>query len=229
MKMRYILTTLAMILCGLYAKAQDEPEYRAEIGAGAGLIGYLGDYNGSLTNGIQPMGEVIGRYKFNPRNALRFSVMYGQIKGNANGTGTWYPEDAAGKTSFSSSLVDIGIGYEYNFWPYGTGREYRGAKPFTPYITIGLGATVAGGSGDGAFGMNIPLGVGVKYKLATRLNLGMEWAMHFSTSDELDGVKDPYGIKSSGMFKNTDCYHTLKLSITYDIAPKCKTCNNDRD
>lgn len=227
--MRYILTTLAMMLCGLYANAQEEPEYRAEIGAGAGFIGYLGDYNGSLTNGIQPMGEIVGRYKFNPRNALRLSVMYGQIKGKAEDSNTWYPEDAERIANFSSSLVDVGIGYEYNFWPYGTGREYRGAKPLTPYISMGLGVTVAGGDSNGAFGINIPLGLGIKYKIASRLNLGLEWAMHFSTSDELDGVKDPYGIKSSGLFKNTDCYHALKLSITYDFAAKCKTCNNDKD
>lgn len=229
MTMRYFLTTLAMMLCVLYAKAQDEPEYRADIGVGAGAIGYLGDYNGSLTSGIQPMGAVVGRYKFNPRNALRISVMYGQIKGDASGTGTWYPEDAERILSFSSSLIDVGVGYEYNFWPYGTGREYRGAKPLTPYVVVGVGATLAGGSGENAFGINIPVGVGIKYKLAARLNLGIEWAMHFSTSDELDGVKDPYAIKSSGVFKNTDCYHALKLSITYDIAPKCKTCNNDKN
>ena len=45
----------------------------------------------------------------------------------------------------------------------------------------------------------------------------------------LDGVKDPYGIKSSGLFKNTDCYSQLRVSLTYDLWAKCKTCHNDRD
>jgi hypothetical protein len=53
--------------------------------------------------------------------------------------------------------------------------------------------------------------------------------MHFSLSDKLDGVKDPYGIKSSGAFKNTDCYSTLQVSVTYDLWAKCKTCHNDKD
>ena len=52
--------------------------------------------------------------------------------------------------------------------------------------------------------------------------------MHFSGSDKLDGIKDPYDIKSSGLFKNTDCYTTLQVALTYDIWAKCKTCNNDR-
>ena len=77
--------------------------------------------------------------------------------------------------------------------------------------------------------MNFPLALGIKYKVAERLNLGLEWAMHFSLSDKLDGVKDPYGIKSSGAFKNTDCYSTLQVSVTYDLWAKCKTCHNDKD
>ena len=62
-----------------------------------------------------------------------------------------------------------------------------------------------------------------------RLNLGVEWAMHFSTSDKLDGVVDPYGIKSTGLFKNRDCFSALQLTLTYSFMAKCKTCNNDKD
>lgn len=226
--LRIITLLLPAIVCSMSAMAQDEPEYRAEIGVGTGLTGYVGDYNSSLTANMQPMAEIVARYKLNPRMALRFSAMFGKIKGSMDGTDTWYPESGSLITgTFDRTLTDVGLGYEYNFWPYGTGKEYRGAKPFVPYITLGLGMTVASGNGKSAVGMNMPLGVGVKYKIATRLNLGLEWAMHFCTSDELDGMKDPYGISSSGAFKNTDCYHTLKVSLTYDIAPKCKTCNKD--
>lgn len=226
--LRILALLLPAMVCSTSVAAQDEPEYRAEIGTGAGLTGYVGDYNSSLTSGMQPMGEVLARYKFNPRMSLRFAAMVSKVKGDTDGTDTWYPESGTlTMGTFDRTLIDAGLSYEYNFWPYGTGKEYRGAKPFTPYITMGLGLTVASGNGKSAAGMNLPLGVGVKYKIATRLNLGVEWAMHFSTSDELDGVKDPYGIKSGGLFKNTDCYHALKVSITYDIAPKCKTCNND--
>lgn len=226
-RLRVLALVVFATACGGCVMAQDEPEYRAEIGLGVGLMGYVGDYNSSLLSGMQPMGEVLGRYRFNPRSALRLSVMIGKIKGDRSGTDTWYPENTQEiPAGFSNTLVDIGLGYEYNFWPYGTGQEYRGAKPFTPYIMVGLGASVVSG-GKSSVGMNVPLGLGIKYKLATRLNVGLEWAMHFCTSDELDGVKDPYGVKSSGMFKNTDCYHALKLRLTYDIAPKCKTCNKE--
>lgn len=51
--------------------------------------------------------------------------------------------------------------------------------------------------------------------------------MHLTQSDWLDGVKDPYYIKSSGLFKNTDCYSTLLVTLTYSFWPKCSTCNKE--
>lgn len=161
--------------------------------------------------------------------ALAMSVTHGKLKGTSDNTETWYPETSDKTIEFNNATTDIGLRFEYNFWPYGTGREYRGARPFTPYVAMGLGTTIAKTQEKSVFTANIPIGAGVKYKIGQRLNLGLEWIMSFSLSDKLDGVEDPYGIKSNGMFKNTDCYSTLRLSVTYDIMAKCKTCNNDRD
>ena len=60
-----------------------------------------------------------------------------------------------------------------------------------------------------------------------RLNLGVEWGIHFSMSDLLDGRKDPYHVESSGMFKNTDCYSALQVTLTYSFMAKCKVCHNE--
>lgn len=231
--MRKALTVIVMLLAyTALTQAQTDPEYRAEIGAGAGLVAYTGDFNGSPARNMQPLGTLLGRYRFNPRMGLALNVSYGKLKGSSDKLATWYPgisDDNTVRIDFSNSLVDVGLRFEYNFWPYGTGREYRGARRLVPYIAVGLGTTYVNGGGNSAFTANMPMGAGVKYKMADRLNLGVEWAMHFSMSDKLDGVADPYGIKSSGMFKNTDCYSVLRMSITYDIMAKCKICNNDRD
>lgn len=225
------LTTVLMFLFYMAAcadiLAQEDPEYRAEIGVGGAMTAYQGDFNGSLTKNMQPMGSLIAKYRMNPRMAWALNVSFGKIKGSSEGLATWYPSTADSVISFSNSLVDVGLRYEYNFLPYGTGREYRGAKPFTPYIAFGLGVTSAKTDAGSVFSANVPLGAGIKYKMAERLNLAVEWSVHFSFSDRLDGVEDPYGIKSNGMFKNTDCYSKLQVSVTYDIFAKCKTCNND--
>ena len=210
------------------ARAQEAPEYRMEIGAGAGLRAYQGDFNESLTKKMQPMGAIVARYKMNPRMAWNMSIGYGQLKGSSQNTDSWMPDITDTQRDFKSSVVDVQLRYEYNFWPFGTGREYYGAQHLTPFIAIGVGLSVASGDGGGAGGQ-MPIGVGVKYKLADRLNLALDWTMHFTGNDLIDGVKDPYGIKSSGLFKNTDCYSVIQLSLTYDFWERCRTCHNDRD
>ena len=222
--MRHALICILLLATTLGTKAQEEPEYRMEIGAGVGLVNYLGDYNGSLVKDLQPMGSLLAKYRLNPRMSWALNVSYGTLKGALGDVETWYPEEQQLPATFSNGLIDACVRFEYNFWAYGTGREYRGARRVAPFVTLGLGITHAN-----AFAANLPIGAGVKYKIGERLNLNAEWVMHFTGSDRLDGVADPYGISSSGLFKNTDCYSALQVSLTYDIWAKCKTCNNDRD
>jgi hypothetical protein len=154
------------------------------------------------------------------------TLSYGQLKGSTSGMETWYPEYQGQSYSFSNPLVDLSLRYEYNFWPYGTGRDYRGAKPLTPFIFGGLGGTYTNTTGT-VLATNLQLGAGVKYKVAPRLNIGVEWGIHFTTSDKLDGVEDPYRIVSTGAFKNKDCYSAFQLTFTYSFLAKCRTCHNE--
>ena len=199
-----------------------------EVGAGAGMMNYLGDYNGSLLKEFQPMGGLVAKYKVNPRVAWAATLNYGQFKGKRENSNTWYPDAETLPADFSTKLTDFNLKFEYNFWPFGTGREYYGAKPLTPFITLGSGLAFASGE-KSVVAFQVPIGFGIKYKLKSRLNLTAEWLMHFSGSDQLDGIRDPYGIKSSDLFKNTDCYSTLQISLTYEFMEKCKTCHNDKD
>ncbi|MBQ8948824.1 MAG: outer membrane beta-barrel protein [Prevotella sp.] len=216
---------VALLLWVVIAKAQDDPEYKMEAGAGAGLVAYTGDFNGNLLKGMQPWGTLIAKYHLSPREALAFSLGMGKIKGSSDNAETWYPIEPY---EFDNSLTEGVIRYEYNFWAYGTGREYRGARRLVPFVAIGLGLTHHSGENSGIT-MSLPIGAGIKYKIGQRLNLVAEWTMRFTPSDQLDGRSDIYGIKSSGLFKNTDCYSVLQLALTYDIWMKCKTCHNDRD
>ena len=221
---RVLVVLIAFHMSLTIASAQEDPEYRLEVGAGVGTITYLGDFNGNLTKGMQPWGDVMVKYKMNPRMAVGITLGYGKMKGSSDHIETWYPQE---RYEFDTNMVNMDVRYEYNFWPFGTGREYRGAKRLTPYIAPGLGIAYHGGPKKG-IAVNLPIGAGIKYKIGERLNLAAEWRMHFTLSDKLDGVTDPYGIKSSGIFKNTDCFSILQVALTYDLWAKCKTCNNDR-
>lgn len=225
--MRKGLVTLLMLCATLTASAQQDDEYLMEIGGGVGMVSYQGDFNGKITSGMQPAGAIVWRRLLNPYMGIRVTGMMGKLKGDATRVETYYPDETTRAYSFDRSLTDVSVTYEYNFWPYGTGRDYRGAKRLTPFVFGGIGATYVSGGEKKVFTANVPIGLGIKYKLKERLNVGLEWSMHFSLSDELDGMADPYGIKSSGAFKNTDCYSGLMLTLTYSFKSKCRTCNND--
>ena len=226
------------------------------MGASLGLMNYLGDYNSSILGKQQPMASLLVRRVINPYMTLRADVSYGKLKYDYEEKNNYYPfgpttppdlptgegtQADGGQTNGaqtssspmgrlggvgSSNLIDLSMVYEYNFWAYGTGRDYFRAKRVAPYIFLGLGLTYAKPDiANSAFTDHIPLGAGVKYKIADRLNLGLEWRVHFSMSDKLDGVVDPYGIKSQGAFKNADGYSMLKLTLTYSMLAKCSTCN----
>lgn len=223
---RPIVIASLLLVCTLNAAAQTEDEYLMEVGAGVGMLSYQGDFNGSILKNQQAAGSVVLRRNFNPYMGLRLMGTMSKLSGSSDDVETYLPDYQTERYDFSRTLVDVSLTYEYNFWPYGTGREYRGAKPVTPFIFLGLGATYATGEGESTFTANIPIGLGVKCKLTPRLNLGIEWAAHFSLSDELDGARDPYGIKSSGICKNTDGYTALQLTLTYSFMAKCRTCHN---
>ena len=225
--MRKATLLLLMLAAMLNMNAQTDDEYLMEIGGGVGFLGYLGDYNNVLTRDLQPMATLLICRNLNPYMGLRLAASFGKLKGDERDVKTIYPSTGVTPYSFSRTLTDVSLTYEYNFWPYGTGHDYYGAKRLTPFVFLGLGGTYAGGDGSSVFTANVPIGLGLKYKVGQRMNVGVEWAMHFSMSDKLDGRKDPYGITSSGMFKNTDCYSVLQLTLSYSFMPKCTTCNKD--
>ena len=75
LKVRMLLTALTTLFCQLNTiYAQEDPEYRLEIGAGAGTITYLGDYNSNLLKGAQPWFTAVAKYKMNPRMAIALNM-----------------------------------------------------------------------------------------------------------------------------------------------------------
>lgn len=218
---------LLMLTAAAGAYAQDDMEYRMEIGAGVGTVAYEGDFNGNILKGMQPAASLVLRRNLNPYMGLRLMGSYGKLKGSSDNVDTYWPGYVQAPYKFDNNVADLSVTYEYNFWPYGTGRDYRGARRLTPFVFAGIGATYVSGGNKDVVTANVPLGLGVKYKVGDRLNVGLEWAMHFSLSDKLDGVSDPYAVKSSGLFKNTDCYSALQLTLTYSFMAKCRTCHNE--
>ena len=64
--MKKELLFITFFFATLGANAQWDEEYKMEIGAGIGLLGYLGDYSSSLSKDVQPMASIVWRRVFNP-------------------------------------------------------------------------------------------------------------------------------------------------------------------
>lgn len=213
-------------------------EYRWDIGGGPALVM-------PITDGVDFMQSVnagfglVARRNFNPRMCLRMNLSLLHASGDTKAT--FFPADPTSGTAeggeyatrkWSRNMLELGCVGELNFWGYGMGPKYKGNKRVTPYILLGVGVMAAFGGDETNIAVCLPVGVGAKYKVAKRLNIGFEWRFTFTTTDKLEpinkdqiGLSDPYGIKSSGL-KNKDQYSTMMLTLTYDISPKYRKCNN---
>ena len=210
--------------------AQDDADFRMEIGGALGSCFYLGDANTAFYKGQRAAAGVLWRYLFDHHNVLKASLTTGGIKGTVTPEMDFYPQNPQAGVAdptpnayrFSGSVTDLSCLYELNFWPYGYYNDFQGHKRLTPFLQLGLGLSY--GSAGKDVSANIPLGVGVKYRLGKRVNVALDWTMHFSLSDKLDNYANPQGIKSEG-WKNKDSYCMTLLTLTYSFAPICQTCN----
>lgn len=232
MKVFRTLLTLCLLLLWQPAAmfAQDDVEYRMEVGASLGAGFGINDTNYGFFGQPSVGGGAIWRNVFSPRSALKVQAGYVMTKGDTENMEDFQPAQPLTPSTdrlryeFSGGLINLDVLYELHFLPYGYREGYQGLKRLVPYMQLGLGGVYS--TAGKAFALEIPVGLGLKYKLNERMNLGFDWQMHFTTGDKLDGLEAPQGIKSEG-FKNKDHYHTAFFTLTYSFAPRCKTCNKD--
>lgn len=222
-----ILTALIslIILATTSFTARGQEDYRFDIGGGVGMSGYLGDAN--TANLWQNPGwdfEVLLRYIANSRWGFKTNFYVGGLSGDSSQMTNVFPDGQTYK--FSNTFYELGEMAEFNFFNYGMGETYRKLKRFTPYITAGLSVTLWSVDSKVGGALTLPFGVGAKFKLNKRWNLGLEFLMKKVFTDRFDGeaLRDPYTIKSSFM-KNTDWYSTLTLTISYEFSKRCEVCN----
>ena len=159
-------------------------EYLYEIGAAAGMGVYIGDINTRPFHNPGGAYGVMFRQHINYRWALKYNVSMARMKGSTEGWDNVLPGNA--QYEFSRPLLDFGAQAEFNFFHYGVGESYKGTRRFSPYIVAGLGFSAVPRKGDGYFSLQIPMGVGLKYKIARRWNIGLEFTMRKTLGDKLD-------------------------------------------
>lgn len=219
----------ASLFSSITLNAQDD--YKYEIGGTAGTSFYMGDANKTkLYQNPGLSAGVIFRYNKDLRWSVKNNFVIGKVSGDTKNMGNKFPHDQ--QASFSRMFYELGSQIEFNLFNYSDNFSYLGTKRITPYVFTGVGITFA--SGEKKFlDANIPIGIGLKYKMKDRLNIGFEFSFRKLFSDSFDvteknskfDLDSPYGIKGS-IFKNNDWYSLTMFTITWDFGRRVCPCLN---
>jgi hypothetical protein len=208
-------------------KAQYESEVmEGEFGISIGAAHYFGDLNPrARLNRPKPAIGIFVRKNLNNYVALRVSGHYAKV-----GYSDIYNSNEFEKRrnlSFNSNIFELVIQGDFNFFKFiPSDPDHR----FTPYLTVGAGifsydpyAFYRGqkvllrqlgteGQGNPAYpdrkpystiALCLPLGMGAKYAINPRMNVGIEIAHRFTSTDYLDDVSKTY-VGSDKFPNNTD-------------------------
>lgn len=205
-------------------------EYKYEIGGGLGMSSYMGDANkNNPISGLHPSFGAIFRKNINFRWAMKANLLMGGVNGNTKNSDNVYFGNASAE--FKRNFIELGAQMEFNFLPYSDKYSYLNTSKTAPYVMAGLGFTLAPGD-ETFFGLNFPVGVGVKYKVKNRINLGLEYSVRKLFNDGFDApnksgfnMDNPYRL-NGGILKNRDWYTVLMFSITWDFGPNDRECTN---
>ncbi|MBX9852834.1 MAG: hypothetical protein K2X86_13905 [Cytophagaceae bacterium] len=180
-----------------------------EFGGGIGVLNYSGELSPGLDFTLfRPGGMLFYRFNISPVVSLRASVMGGNIHANEKKLSD--PVHQARRASFSSLLGEFAGTIEYNFFNY---RPKKEVYKYSPFLTTGI---VAYSSRYSGFEIGIPLGLGLKYRLNQRINLGLELVARKTFTDYLDGIKSyNIGTHQTANRYDTDWYYYVGFSISW--------------
>ncbi|MDE1205741.1 DUF6089 family protein [Tenacibaculum larymnensis] len=198
-----------------------------EIGFFAGGSNYVGDIGS--TNYIQPnefSGGLVYKYNLNPRIALRGTYTYIPVSGNDNDADNAFRQNRG--ISFSNTIHEFAAGVEFNFFDYNI-NDYR--TTFTPYILAEVAAfnykspEPTSSSNTillkNKFSYTVPVGIGLKGRLADNFAIAFETGVRFTFVDDIDFTTDRINSLDFGGNGN-DWYVFSGVSIVYTFGrPPC--------
>ncbi|QIE60181.1 hypothetical protein G5B37_11600 [Rasiella rasia] len=208
-----------------------------EVGGFIGGANYIGDIG--KTNYIAPNDVVVGGvFKWNrsERHAFRASILVGNI--SADDADSDESRRQQRGYSFKNTITELSVGIEYTFWEF---NMYRGQPVSTPYLYSGItyfnydALYKRNGSDiiveyDQAGTFAIPMVVGFKTTVGTKLVLGLEVGARYTFTDNLDGSNPVKGLadETALKFGNTnsdDWYVFTGATLTFTFGRKPCYCN----
>jgi hypothetical protein len=191
----------------------------ADYGIFAGVSSYLGDINPNrLMYSPLPAGGIFYRFNFHPRHSLKASLFYGGLRGDDRDFNNSFQQTRA--ASFSTSVGEFALQFEFNFLPYSTeGKIWD----FTPYFAGGAGLAFVN-SGTVDFKPVIPFSLGFKINIHKNMGLEAEYGFRKTFYDNFDGLQDPVAPEDYGVIHNNDWYSFTGIAFTWKIFSRLAGC-----
>ncbi len=192
-----------------------QPQQYQEYGFWLGSSNYFGDLNNEYGfQGLRPAGGAFYKYSVGPYIAFKGGLSLGNVAYKDSNSENPFPERR--NLSFRSRIVEASAHVEFNFTKYIPGSKNHF---FTPYLSLGISVFnfkpqtqfegtwynlrdlgTEGQQNSDFTGMQpykltqpaIPIGVGLKYWVHDRWNVGMEANYRFTFTDYLDDVSGTY-------------------------------------
>jgi len=191
----------------------------ADYGIFGGVASYIGDINTNrLFYSPGPAGGIFYRYNFNPRQAVRANLFAGGIQAADRDFNNDFQQ--ARDTSFSGSVIDFGLQFEFNFLPYSTQMKKWN---FTPYIAGGAGLSFINNNSP-TYVPVIPFSLGFKINIHKNLGLEAEYGFRKTFYDNFDGLEDNVDPDHRAWLHNNDWYSFAGVSLTWKIFNKKLGC-----
>ena len=249
---RYIVGVVLAISVFSSVKAEEAQDafYHLEIGLQGGASYYAGELAPYAFMSVGETYGVQGRVKIDPRWAVQVKGQRQRVINTLKEGNEWGL--LPGRYQVPMWHFDL-VG-EYNFFRLGLNEYDIHMRRVTPFIFLGLGMTVhnidswveddayprlwVGENSKLNFAMYIPVGVGVKWKMAERWQLQLAWQhnVYILNGDGLEGTVDagnPYRFNNSyemngSNIMNNDVTSTFTLGVIFEFAPKQKICTQCR-
>jgi hypothetical protein len=198
----------------------------SDYGVMAGVTSYFGDINSTrpLYSPL-PAGGLFYRYNLHPRQALRTSLLIGGLSGNDLDFENNFQQARA--ASFSGTVIEWTLQFEFNFLPYTTqGKLWD----YTPYIAGGAGISSVNTT-EFTIVPVIPFSFGFKVNIHKNMGLEVEYGFRKSFYDNFDGLKDLVAPSDYSWIHNNDWYSFTGVAFTWKIFSNLAGCPayNDAD
>ena len=208
--MKNIITILFLNIITLSFAQYHTNASKSEFGFLVGGTYYLGDLNQfNQFKNTHLAGGFIYRYNIHSRLSLRGNLIYGKL--SASDAMSNIESHRARNLSFYSDIYELGLGLEFNYFPFQLGHErYKGTayllaeigvfrmNPKTVYEGIevelrdlgteGQGTSLSSRSYYNLTQLCIPIGIGAKLSLGHKVSLNFEIGVRKTFTDYIDDI-----------------------------------------